>query len=58
MVLAMHPEEFAARMREISKNGDFEVAHVDADDLMCLVLTQLGYEEGVEVFENMEKWYA
>lgn len=29
-----------------------------ADKLMCDVLTQLGYGEGVEIFKNAPKWYA
>lgn len=28
------------------------------DDLMCLVLNDLGYTAGVEIFENTHKWYA
>ena len=32
--------------------------HKDADDLMCEVLSSLGYIEGVRIFEEMEKWYA
>lgn len=55
----MTPEQFADAMREIAKNsGDTEMAHGDADDLLCKVLTQLGYGEGVKIFEEMDKWYA
>jgi hypothetical protein len=53
----MSPKEFADRMRAC-RSPDKEVQHCDADDLMCEVLRQLGYAEGVEVFEDMDKWYA
>lgn len=50
------PEEFAEQMREISKENR-EDRHMDGDDLMCEILTDLGYGDGVEIFECMEKWY-
>jgi hypothetical protein len=37
---------------------DAEGAHLEADDLMCQLLEELGYEEGVKIFKNAEKWYA
>lgn len=54
------PLEFANAMRVISINAsiDREDAHARGDDLMCKVLEQLGYEEGVKVFRDMEKWYS
>lgn len=51
----MTPAEFAQMMRLIS---DAKAAHLQADSLMCEVLESLGYGEGVEIFENMEKSYA
>ena len=52
------PEEFAAEMKEISVSYDTEGAHARADELMCQVLRALGYEAGILVFEDMDKWYA
>lgn len=54
----MKPEEFAEKMREAARTTNTEWAHQAADDLMCELLRSLGYEEGVKVFEEMEKWYA
>ena len=51
------PKQFAERMRELI-SGDEEAQHGSGDTLMEQVLTQLGYGEGVEVFQNMDKWYA
>lgn len=45
-------------MVEIASIGDIEYSHGAADDLMEQVLTELGYGEGVQIFEQMGKWYA
>lgn len=50
--------EFAQKMREISKYGDIEESHGKADDLMCRLLRELGYGDGIDIFEAMDKWYA
>jgi hypothetical protein len=54
----MTPAEFYARMQNIADTiSDPEGAHRLADDLLCDVLMQLGYGDGVAVFEDMDKWY-
>jgi len=55
------PDEFKKRMREIfpeSGGYDPEAAHVDADDLMCEVLEDLGYGDGLKPFKTANIWYA
>jgi hypothetical protein len=67
------PEEAAAKMRSIADGSfyasqtyrdgspriwDKENQHSDADGLLCEVLRNLGYNEMVDVFESMDKWYA
>ncbi len=57
----MSPEEFEKAMLEIYPKGhhiDEEHAHWVADKLMCRVLTELGYGEGVKIFDAADKWYA
>ena len=68
----MTPEEFSEKMRElIDKHThpmrfidrgtlyfDPEDCHPEMDHLMCTVLTQLGYGEGVDIFNNTKKWYS
>ena len=58
MEKVMTPKEFEEKMKEISERDDIEVRHSSGDILMAKVLISLGYEAGVEIFENMEKWYA
>ena len=50
----MARDEFAAKMRKIWANneGGADCTHFDADKLMCDLLRQLGYGEGVDVFEQ------
>lgn len=55
----MDPAEFLAKMRAIDDTcACVDDMHRAADDLMCALLGHLGYGEGVEVFDKMEKWYA
>lgn len=56
--MTISKEEFAARMRAIANDSDTEAAHSKADRLLCEVLVSLGYEDGVEVFELMDRWYG
>ena len=49
----------ARKMSDIAaKPYDLERAHGNADDLLCEVLEACGYGEAVEIFRNMDKWYA
>ena len=61
----MTPTEFLEALKEIDKMAkrprgydDLEQFHSDADDLMCEILRNLGYGDGVDFFENHERWYA
>lgn len=57
----MTPKEFYEKMKELSDEEGFmdsEYVHGNMDDLMCEVLTSLGYGEGVKVFKDTLKWYA
>lgn len=55
----MTPEEFKRKMQEICSNtDDREAMHGEADDLLCNMLIQLGYGDGVRVYEQTPKWYA
>lgn len=68
----MTPQEFAEKMRGLVEKHtsyidffgkdtpylDPEECHPEMDHLMCEVLIQLGYEEGVDIFRNTKKWYG
>ncbi len=52
------PKEFETSMKKIAIEHDPETFHEYADDLMCAVLNGLGYEDGVKIFQETEKWYS
>lgn len=54
----MTPEQFKQKMLEIKGIKDEENRHVEADYLMGEVLKELGYGDGVEIFREMDLWYA
>lgn len=41
-----------------SRETDIEIVHARADDMLCELLTQLGYEKTVEAYQKVPKWYA
>ena len=60
--ITITPEVFAERMRNIqelySDYHDTEERHQAMDRLMCELLQELGYGEGIDIFEKTNKWYA
>ena len=56
----MTPEELVAKMQKIADTivEDEELAHIEADDVLCEALRDLGYGEGVDAYERIGKWYA
>lgn len=39
-------------------SGMLEEDHIEADKILCDLLVALGYQEVVNEFENVPKWYA
>ena len=58
--LVTSPEQFAKDLRAIQQRMgyDKEEMHVVMDAYLLQVLEELGYEEGVKIFEETPKWYA
>lgn len=56
----MTPREFKIKMQEIkdAPDTDIESVHIDMDALMCKLLMELGFGDGVEVFQETDKWWA
>ena len=57
------PKEFADRMNKILKvnkkeGSDKEMNHSHADNLLCEVLKEQGFEKGVKFFLELDIWYA
>lgn len=50
--------KYCEKMIKLQKLYDYEVAHGEADTLLCELLTELGYKRVVEEFDKVGKWYA
>lgn len=51
-------EEAIKRLRECQQNDDIEIRHIEADEILCELLTSLGYSDVVQEWNNLDKWYA
>lgn len=65
MLKTIREEEFYEAMKNIyeklyEKGSHYneELSHIDMDDLMCELLTMLGYGRAVKIFQNTPKWYS
>lgn len=56
----MNTKEFYEKMLAIKEKykDDPEVLHGEMDNLMCTLLKDLGYGDGVEVFNSSEIFYC
>ena len=54
----MDREEAIEKLKQAQESGDIEIAHVDADDILCELLIGLGYSDVVNEYNEVEKWYA
>jgi hypothetical protein len=55
----MTPEEALEKLKDLNNRGsDPKASHVEADGILCSLLSSMGYEEIVEVFKDIDKWYA
>lgn len=53
----MTKEEVIAELKEVNKL-DTECAHYKADEILCKLLKSLSYQDVVEVYNDIYKWYA
>lgn len=37
---------------------DIETTHIAADEVLCNLLTELGYQDIVDVYKEIRKWYS
>lgn len=56
----MDKKQFAEFMQKLADKSedDPEAIRIEIDDLMCEALKELGYEEGIRIFERAIKYYA
>jgi hypothetical protein len=44
--------------RASNGDGDPEIAHQEADELLCALLRSLGFGDVVAEWEKVQRWYA
>ena len=49
---------FVTRLKELQNSGDPECAHSAADGILCEILEALGYDEVINEYDKIDKWYA
>lgn len=49
---------FIERLEAVADSNDCEMAHSVGDDVLCEALIALGYEDIVEAWDAIEKWYC
>ena len=54
----MTREQAIKELEEWQSCGDYEIAHSRGDDILCKLLKTLGYEDVVEAWDEIPKWYA
>lgn len=56
----MTPEEFTDKMKNIYKQyyDDPEIGHERMDRCMAELLRDLGYGDGIDIFDKQYKWYC
>lgn len=56
----MTPEEFESAMREIKEEhgDDPEVSHMLMDAVMVKLIESIGYNNGLDIYRNSDKFYA
>ena len=56
--MIMDIEKYKLRMKECIDNGDIEIGHIIADDLLCEILNELNHGDIVELYRKVKKWHA
>lgn len=56
--LMMDRQKAIDELKIAQGNGDIESAHSSADEVLCRLLKELGYDDVVAEYEKVEKWYA
>ena len=51
-------EKIIKELKNEQNNDDIEMAHSNADDLLCEFLISLGYQDVVYEYNKVSKWYA
>ena len=54
----MNRKQAIKELKKLQKTGDPEYAHGTADDILCKILKELGYQDVLDEYYKVPKWYA
>lgn len=54
----MDREQAIKELKAYQADGDTEAAHGNADEVLCDLLIALGYQDVVNEWRKVDKWYA
>ena len=54
----MNREEALKKLEKCARSDDPEVAHEAADEVLCDLLTTLGFGDVVDAYKGVERWFA
>lgn len=58
--MGYNSEDACKDLKDIAEklHNDTETAHAYSDDVLCKLLQSLGYNEVVDLYNDIDKWYA
>lgn len=56
--MELNLEDIKKRLLELGEYDDTEEAHIEADNIIIQMITDLGYEDIAELYDKIYKWYA
>lgn len=54
----MNRNKALQKLKELQESQDTEGAHYGADEVLCDLLHFLGYDDVIEEYHKIGKWYA
>lgn len=51
-------KEAIEQMFRVCFTDDPEYTHIQADEILCDALSELGFDELVHLYETVDKWYS
>lgn len=54
----MNRQQVIDKLRKVRLMDDTDIAHIEADDLLCEFLKSLGYQDVVDAYKAIKKWYS
>ena len=54
----MNREEAINELKQWQAHDDEEMEHIRADEILCELLISLGYQDVVDEWKKVGKWYA